>query len=879
MASIQTGIQLNDQFSSVIYGIIGAVHQSISAFETMQHTMEAPVDLGIADSAREQLAQAEAAAHQLGETLSQAIQPPQPQTVPIQWETDTTTDVFANTGIERFRQEVQSANNLMGTLNSMQQRIATTAATMDLIPPAAVSDMAGMQSRLQAIQQKVQQIENNPVNLGTSAANNGLEQIRGKLSQAVQEQQELNRAMGQMDISAANQAYLRLSTTISNTERYIRDNTDAQGSFNQSIDAGTQNANKLMGMIKGAVGAYAGIQGIKAAIGLSDDLTQTTARLNLMNDGAQETSELFDMVYASAMRTRAPVMATADAIAKMGNNAGEAFSSNKELVAFMEQVNKQFKIGGASAVEQSNALTQLSQAMASGALRGDELNSILDAAPGIARSIEQSMGWAEGSIKSYAAEGMVTAQVVKNSLLNMADETNAAFDSMPMTFGDAMTNIKNYALRAFQPVLQYINGIANSPAFQALVSNIQTAIGIVAGVILQIMEAVGAVGNFIYQNWGYIEPLIYGVVAALGAYLAYLVIVNGLEMISAARKVAMAVGMGLLAAATVLATGATWAQTTAQLGLNGAMYACPLVWIIMLVIALIAIIYAVCNAIAKATGIAQSGLGVIVGAIMVVVSFLNQLRLAALTIFKAIGAAAAALGHNIIAAFHNAISNVQTFFYNLLSTAMSVISKIASALSKLPFVEFDAAGLASAADGYAAKAQAAQEDKMEYEDITAAFSAEMSKMTAFSDGWAGKAFQSGAAWGDNMSNKISNGISGLLDSFTPEMPEIGGTGMEGMIASGVGDALGGSGIPGSSGSTADNTGKMSDTLSDTEEDLKYLRDTAEQEAINRFTTAEIKLDMTNNNNINSSLDLDGVVSYMTGAAEEAVMMMAEGVHV
>lgn len=202
--------------------------------------------------------------------------------------------------IDRLQQEVQSANDMLNTLNTTQARISQTAQGMDILPDAAVQDMNTMQQRLSAIQQRIQQIENNPVNVGADNANAELEQLRMQLNQAIQEQNSLNQAMQNMDVSAANDAYLRLSQTVSNTERYIRDNVDEQGRFNQEVSAGTQQANELTNTIKRAVAAYVSIQTVGKALNISDELVQTTSRLNMMNDGVQTTAELVNMVYAAA---------------------------------------------------------------------------------------------------------------------------------------------------------------------------------------------------------------------------------------------------------------------------------------------------------------------------------------------------------------------------------------------------------------------------------------------------------------------------------------------------------------------------------------------------------------------------------------------------
>lgn len=556
MSSIQTGIELNDQFSGVLNNIISSVNLAVSAMADMQQSMNADIDTSSLQGARDEINQATAALNELNDAMQQDrnIQPTAPQVeqtapdiappvvdggnqepipvqidpvlpdpliekpdpvplevqpnappdidpveVPVTWQTDNL-DVFTGTGVERFQQEVQSANDMLNTLNTTQARISQTAQGMDILPDAAVQDMNTMQQRLSAIQQRIQQIENNPVNVGADNANAELEQLRMQLNQAIQEQNSLNQAMQNMDVSAANDAYLRLSQTVGNTERYIRDNVDEQGRFNQEISAGTQQANELTNTIKRAVAAYISIQSVGKALNIS------------------------------------------------------------------------------------------------------------------------------------------------------------------------------------------------------------------------------------------------------------------------------------------------------------------------------------------------------------------------------------ALASNMMTAFHNAICNVQSWFYNLLSTACSVIENIAAALNKLPFVSFDYSGISSAADDYAAKASEAAGNKEDYTSISDAFNEGFTTFDAFQDGWASDAFNAGAAWGDGVADKVSN--FSLSDVFgQTDIPNVGD------YTSGFNDAIANSGIGDGVGSIDDNTGKIKDSLDVTEEDLKYLRDIAEQEAINRFTTAEINVDMSGmQNTVNSGDDIDGFMTKLTDSVNEAVDNMTEGVH-
>lgn len=914
MSSIQTGIELNDQFSGVLNNIISSVNLAVSAMYDMQQSMNADIDTSSIEGARDEINQATAAIEAMNQAASrqtapdiappvvdggnqepipvpvdpvlpdplvenpepirpeiQPNAPPDPVNVPIQWETDGM-DVFTGTGVERFQQEVQSANDMLNTLNTTQARISQTAQGMDILPDAAVQDMNTMQQRLSAIQQRIQQIENNTVNVGADNANAELEQLRMQLNQAIQEQNSLNQAMQNMDVSAANDAYLRLSQTVGNTERYIRDNVDEQGRFNQEVSAGTQQANELTNTIKRAVAAYVSIQTVGKALNISDELVQTTSRLNMMNDGVQTTAELVNMVYAAAQDARGSFSQMADVVARFGNNAKDAFSSSEEVVAFADLIQKQMTIAGASTQEAANAELQLSQALGSGVLRGDELNSIFEQAPNLIQNIADYLDVPIGKIREMAADGELSADVVKAAIFSAADDINSKFNEMPMTWGQIWQSMQNTALIAFQPVLQRLNDLANSEAFQTFIQGAIEAMATLANILLNIFELVGTVGGFIADNWSVISPIIYGVIAALAVYAAYLGIVKGIEIASAAataiHSVAMSAKIGVMAALT----GQTMAATAAQMGYNGALYACPVVWIIVLIIALIAVIMAVCSAIAKMTGIANSGFGVITGGVNVVIQFFKNLGLTVANIALGIGNAIAALASNMMTAFHNAICSVQSWFYNLLSTALSVIEGICSALNKLPFVEFDYSGISSAADDYAAKASEAAGNKEDYQSISDAFNEGFTTFDAFQDGRASDAFNAGAAWGDGIADKVSN--FSLSDVFgQTDIPNVGD------YTSGFNDAIANSGVGDSIGNIDDNTGKIKDSLDVTEEDLKYLRDIAEQEAINRFTTAEINVDMSGmQNTVNSGDDIDGFMTKLTDSVNEAVDNMTEGVH-
>lgn len=704
-----------------------------------------------------------------------------------------------------------------------------------------------------------------------------LQNIMGALQMTISSMYDMQDAMSTgMDTSSldsarnainqADAAMQQLSQDMADNAPNIDDNTNAQNNFNRSIQNGCNSANDLTDSIKGLVATYLTIESVKGGLNTSDELTQTKARLDMMNDGLQTTDQLVDMVYQSAQNARGSFTDMAAVVAKFGNNAKDAFGSSEEVVQFANLVQKQMTIAGASTQEASNAMLQLSQALGSGVLRGDELNSIFEQAPNLIQSIADYLDVPIGKIRGMASDGQLTADVVKNAIFASADEVNAKFEAMPMTWGQVWTSFQNSALMAFQPVLDKINQLANNDQFQAFVEN---AIGLLAQLavyVLDFFNTLGSIATFVSDNWSVIEPIVLGAAAAMGIYASALLIGKGIML-------AMAAAQAIHTAMTSAWSIATFVATVQQQGLNAALAACPITWIIAAIIALIAIIFAVAQQIANMTGIANSGFGVITGGINVVIQFFKNLGLSVANIALGIGNAIAALASNMITAFKNAIANVQTFFYNLLSTAMSVIAQIANALNALPFVDIDVSGLTSAADSYAAKAQAAQDSKGTYENIGDAFKNGANTFDAYQKGWASDAFKSGASWGDGVADKVSNGIknfgkTGKTSTKQYDFSDSAVTSLADNVAQ----------TAANTGKGADAASKVADSVSVSEENLKYLRDIAEQEAVNRFTTAEITVNQTNNNNVSGTTDIDGMVSSLTAGVNEALNIAAEGVH-
>ena len=654
-------------------------------------------------------------------------------------------------------------------------------------------------------------------------------------------------------LQQAREELARTEIALNSIEEEIRRADGQQQRFNRNIRNGGSAADGLWKKMKGVAATVGGIAAVKKIIDVSDELASTNARLNLIVEDGGSVEELEKKIMASAQRSRSAYFDVASSVASLASNAGAAFSGNDEVIAFMEQVNKQFVIGGASAEGQKNAMIQLTQAMAAGALRGEELNSILEQAPGIARAIEQYMGIAEGSIKSAAEDGLVTSEIVKNALFSIADETNEKFESMPMTWAQIWISMQNQMLSAFSPVLNKLNEVANSADFQRVFQGAIDALSTLAAVAAVVFDALIRAGSFLVDNWSWIGPIIYGVAAAFAVYQGVLL---------------------AQAVATKIASGA-------QRIYNAVLNANPVLKVVMLIIMLIAVIYAVASAIAKFTGVANSGFGVITGGINVVIQFFKNLGLTVANIAIAIAKSIAAVASNIKTAFFNAIHKVQSWFFDLLSTALTVVEKICAALNKLPFVEFDYSGISSAADRYAQKSAEAAGQVEEYESVKDAFRDGMSTFDTFQDGWVSDAFKAGAAWGDGIADKVS----GLFDFDKHDPMGAGSEALNNLLqdntgspqAFNAGNAL--DDICGSTGDTAENTAAMRDSLSASEKELKYLREIAEREAINRFTTAEIKVEMVNQNTITGTDDIDGILSELEARVEEAMIEVSEGTHI
>lgn len=547
-----------------------------------------------------------------------------------------------------------------------------------------------------------------------------------------------------------------------------------------------------------AAAAVSAALSIKNIIGLADAMTQTEARLNLITGDLEKTAALQDQIMASANRSRASYQSTADAVAKMGIMAKDAFNNTDELVAFTELINKQFTIAGASVAGQEAAMLQLTQAMASGVLRGEELNSIFEQAPTIIQTIADHLGVSVGEIRAMAAEGQITAQVVKEAMLGSAKEINDQFNDMPYTFAQVWTMMQNILLEAFGPLIQVI----------------------------------GAGAQWIYENWAAIEPVLVGVATAVA----------------------------ILTAAYLVHTAATWLQVEANRALIISLLSNPILRIAVVIGILVGLIYTwiqsvggLRNAWNLCTLALIAGWNTVKLAFFVGVYWVMDLVAKLQLCWQKAGVAIANFMGNMKV-------SVLTILQNMINGAIDLINKFIGLLNKLPGVNIEAIehvtfAATAAAENEAAKAARAEE--------LANFEAELAAAKAGRD-----------AHIDSLETERNSSVSALQSANAQMKAEAAANNAaEQMALDGIGQDLSGP------GGIKDSAGSAAASLKETTEDLKYMRDLAEQEAINRFTTAEVKIDMSGmTNRIDSDMDLDGVLNTLTGGFAEALEVAAEGVH-
>lgn len=641
-------------------------------------------------------------------------------------------------------------------------------------------------------------------------------------------------------IDAATGAMNEMESAAAEVNTETNNAAEGQKEFSNEVCAGAGFVDVLLGKMKSLAGSIFSMDRVKEAFSMSDEMADTMAGFEAINDGQQTTQELFQAVAASANNARTDMGSMASAVTDFGRNAKDAFSSTGEMVDFANLMSKSMEIAGMSTEDSAASMSQLSQALAMGAQGGEELNSIFQQAPNLIGYLSEYMDMPIEKIREMAFQGEISAETLKAAVFAASGEINGEFEQLPTTFGQIAAMMGNDFAVAFAPAFEKLSEFASSEEMQTVMEgakDVLEGLGAVASEVIGIMES--AVG-FMIENWDIIGSLILGAAIAFGI---------------------CAIAIGIV--------------TIAQTIFNVALWTCPLTWIVLGIIAIIGIIARVVEIYNVWTGSSISTFGVICGCINVVIQFFCNLALLAPAVAEIASTAFMMLLYNAYVSYFNIGQTIKAFFFTIVSDGINMVAKLCAALNKLPFISFDYSGIEAAANTFALKAADASNLKLSYVDIGAAVKNIFQSSGAFKDGWVSDAYKNGYDWGAGFGKNKGDGKSD--NSYAYEPSEGAGTSTSG--AGNMGATADNTGATaGNTGRTAENTAAIANSVDISNEQLKYLRDIAERDTVNRFTTASIKVTMNNNNTVNSEMDLDGIVNDLAYSVENAMVMAAEGVH-
>ncbi|WP_240353124.1 tape measure protein [Cohnella algarum] len=632
-----------------------------------------------------------------------------------------------------------------------------------------------------------------------------------------------------------NNNYVQINQTLNQTNHHLSQAANQQSRINQNVRSGRS---ALSGWVETLGSIYfafeligMAVRGFQAATQVSDDFINSLARIELINDGLQTTKELQQDIFEAADRARGSYSDMAGVIGRMGTLARDAFRSNEELVAFAELMQKSFRVSGASTMEQQAGMYQLSQAMAAGRLQGDEFRSIMENAPMLAQAIADFTGKSMGDLKEMSAEGTITADIIKGAMFSAADDINAKLETMPKTFGDVANEIGNSALQEFGPVIERINSMLNSPTGQQFVAGIKSAFGTAADAANWLLTAASNVYGFMSTNWPTIEPILWGITAAM---LAWLIMTQR----QAIMQGVLAVQSGITTAATFAQTAAVFGLRTAWLGLNAAQRANVMVFLITVIAGLIVWLIKLW----QTNDQFAAGLMRVWNTIL---NFFDQVP-----IFFQI------VGNGIINAFLWAKAESLQIMEDLVNGVIDGINWLIEKLNTIPGVELKAVESL----GFAAKAAA------EAEAIKQAGEEKVAEMRASA---AQKAAERELKVQDMLDNRAAKRAREEAEKAAREAAEEDSKYDFDKFAKNVGsiDSVGKVG----------EVGKIKDTVDISSEDLKVMRDLAEMQAIQNFVTLTPTLEVTTGP-ITQDVDVDDMIAQLERRMSQEIESTARTVY-
>lgn len=673
---------------------------------------------------------------------------------------------------------------------------------------------------------------------------------------------QINRMISRTDAAmtkmlGASKAADGLSDAIGKTGKKSKESAPKTKSYGDGLENMGRKAERANGKLRTLIGTMASLAALKGGMDATDTYTNTGARLSMITSSPEEQTALKGDIFAAARRSRGDYTDMANAVAKMKMLAGDTFGTNQEAVGFTELLNKSLKVSGAGQAEQNSAFLQLTQAMAAGKLQGDEFRSVMENAPMVANAISQYMGVSKGELKELSSDGVITADIIKNAMFQAADDINGKFDSMPRTFADVWTGIKNTGIQAFGRIMTRVNEMLNSDIGQSVIENLTGAIYLAADAADLFLGGL----ELIAENMDLIAPIAGGLVAAFVAYNTVLAVTNGLELASATAKGIHAAATNVQAAATAMQSGATFMATVQQYGFNAALAACPITWIVGGLILITALFYAGVAAVNHFAGTSISATGMIVGALFAAGALIGNLFIGGYNFLVGIWIDVTNLFISFAEFFANFLNNPVLAIMNLIADLANFVMGVLSSLAKAIDTVFGS-NLSSMVNSWSDsvndfKDGISKDSTISYERID--------KTKLQFDGISYKdAYNKGYGLGKTFGDKAS----GLLSGF------------------GSKDGIGGSEIDFSQLATAGNpavikgTGKGGAVKVETEkEDIEWMRKLAERDYVARIAqnTLAPNIRVEFSGPITKEADTDSVMSHVVEELREIIETAPEGV--
>lgn len=673
---------------------------------------------------------------------------------------------------------------------------------------------------------------------------------------------QINRMISRTDAAmtkmlGASRAADGLSDAIGKTGKKSKESAPKTKSYGDGLENMGRKAERANGKLRTLIGTMASLAALKGGMDATDTYTNTSARLSMITSSPEEQTALKGDIFAAARRSRGDYTDMANAVAKMKMLAGDTFGTNQEAVGFTELLNKSLKVSGAGQAEQNSAFLQLTQAMAAGKLQGDEFRSVMENAPMVANAISQYMGVSKGELKELSSDGVITADIIKNAMFQAADDINGKFDSMPRTFADVWTGIKNTGIQAFGGIMIRVNEMLNSDIGQSVIGNLTGAIYLAADAADLFLGGL----ELIAENMDLIAPIAGGLVAAFVAYNTVLAVTNGLEMASATAKGIHAAATNVQAAATAMQSGVTFMATVRQYGFNAALAACPITWIVGGLILITSLFYAGVAAVNHFAGTSISATGMIVGALFTAGALIGNLFIGGYNFLVGIWIDVTNLFISFAEFFANFLNNPVLAIMNLIADLANFVMGVLSSLVKAIDTVFGS-NLSSMVNSWSDsvndfKDGISKDSTISYERID--------KTKLQFDGISYKdAYNKGYGLGKTFGDKAS----GLLSGF------------------GSKDGIGGSEIDFSQLATAGNpavikgTGKGGAVKVETEkEDIEWMRKLAERDYVARIAqnTLAPNIRVEFSGPITKEADTDSVMSHVVEELREIIETAPEGV--